>query len=273
MFAMALCGQEVTLEPLPDSGASLSQSGWYNELSVAGLIVDLFDTDDDGVDNNSIGFEPIYNVMTGPQVTTEAFTTLFSFSTLLRPNLTLVEQGFLDTLLATENVETTGLDIWATTQTNNMEAVNQSRDVMPLYTDYTVGTLLNICTNSDHDPDGDGNKPAEHRYLRVTTSSSAAYDVIVVANPIPPPTTDTQPPPPADPITIRDRSDPDVFIQRNGVRVAFGNSGVDDSETFTTQNLPAGTYAVDLQEWRYGDPDKSSDYPDQVCFDVSMTAR
>ncbi len=27
MFAMALCGQEVTLEPLPDSGASLSQSG------------------------------------------------------------------------------------------------------------------------------------------------------------------------------------------------------------------------------------------------------
>ena len=85
---------------------------------------------------------------------------------------------------------------------------------------------------------------------------------------------DTQPDPPVDPpIVIRDRSDPDVFMYRNGTLVAFGNSGVDDSETFTTQVLPADTYVVDLQEWRFGDPDKSSDYPAQVCFDVTMTAQ
>ena len=249
--------------------------GWYNELSVAGLILDLFDTNNDGVDNNSIGFAPIYDVMTGPQTTTEAFTTLFSFSTLLRPGLTPTEQGFLDTLLATENIETAGLDIWATTQNNINVAPNNERDVLPLYSDYAAdGSIFSICTNSDHDPDFDGNKPAEHRYLRVTTSSSAAYDVVVVPNPIPPPTMDTQPDPPVDPpIVIRDRSDPDVFMYRNGTLVAFGNSGVDDSETFTTQVLPADTYVVDLQEWRFGDPDKSSDYPAQVCFDVTMTAQ
>jgi hypothetical protein len=252
----------------------LGPQGWYNELAIGGLILDLADTTNDGVDNNSIGFGPIFDVMTGPQVETEAFTTLFSFASLLRPNLTPSEQSLLDTLLATENIETTGLDIWGSTQANINIAPNNARDVMPLYTDYAAdGSTLKICTNSDHDFDMDGNKPAEHRYLRVTTTSSAIYDVIVAANPVPPPTADTQPAPPADPIAINDRSDPDVFIYLNGGLVAFGNSGIDDVETFATQNLPADTYVVDLQEWRFGDPDQSSDFPDQVCFDVTMTAR
>jgi len=253
----------------------LGPQGWYNELAIGGLILDLFDTSNDGVDNNSVGFGPIFDVMTGPQISTEAFTTLFSFASLLRPSLTPSEQIFLDALLSAENIETTGLDIWASTQANIDIAPNNERDVMPLYTDYAAdGSTFNICTNSDHDFDMDGNKPAEHRYLRVTTTSqSAIYDVTVTANPIPPPTADTQPAPPADPIVINDRSDPDVFIYLNGVLVAFGNSGVDDVETFATQSLPADTYVVDLQEWRFGDPDQSSDFPDQVCFDVTMTAR
>ncbi len=248
--------------------------GWYNEMSVATLLLDLFDTNNDGADNSSIGFGPIYEVMTGSQRTTEAFTTLFSFASLLRPSLNVADQGFLDTLLAAENIETNGLDIWASNQDNINIAPNNSRDVLPLYTDYAAdGSVLNICTNSDHDPDRDGNKPAEHRYLRITTTSSAAYDVTMVPNPIPPPTADEQPPLPADPITINDRSDPDVYIFQDGALLARGFSGVDDSETFSTQVLPADTYAVDLHEWRYADEDASSDYPEQICFDFTMTAQ
>ncbi len=250
--------------------SNLGPQGWYNELAVGGIILDLADTTNDGVDNNSIGFGPIFDVMTGPQITTEAFTTLFSFASLLRPNLTPSEQSFLDTLLATENIETAGLDIWASTQANIDVAPNNARDVMPLYTDYTIGTVLNICTNSDQDFDMDGNKPAEHRYLRVTTTSPAIYDVTVAANPVPPPTTDPAPTPPD---VIRDRSDPDVLIRLNGALVAVGFGGADDVESFTTQSLPAGTYAVALNEFRFGDSDQSSDFPDQVCFDVTITAR
>jgi len=178
-------------------------------------------------------------------------------------------------LLAAENIETSGLDIWATGQATIDVFPNNARDVLPLYIDYAAdgSTLTNVCTNNDHDPDGDGNKPAEYRYLRITTSTSAAYDVTIVPNPIPPPTADTQPPPPADPITIRDRSDPDIFIYRDGELVAFGFGGEDDLETFTTQVLPADVYVADLHEWRYEDPDASSDFPDQVCFDVTMTAQ
>ena len=54
--------------------------GWFNEMSVATLIYDLFDTNADGTDTGSIGFGPIFDTMTGPQSSTEAFTTLFSFA-------------------------------------------------------------------------------------------------------------------------------------------------------------------------------------------------
>jgi hypothetical protein len=247
--------------------------GWYNELSVAGLILDLYDTDDDGADNSSIGFGPIYEVMTGPnaQSTTEAFTTLFSFASYLRPMLAAPDQAFLDGLPAAENVELTGMDIWASTQGNNGAFPNTARDVMPLYTDYAAdGSTISLCTNNDHDPDDNGNKPGEYRYLRITTTASATYDVSIVANPIPLPTSDPAPTPPD---VIRDRSDPDMYIFRNGGFITRGVSGDDDAENFTTPNMVAGTYVADVHEWRFEDPDKSSDFPDQVCFDVTMTAR
>ena len=244
--------------------------GWYNEISVATLLLDLFDTDDDGVDNASIGFGPIYDVMTNEQRRTEAFTTLFSFATLLRTKLDAPQQGFLDALLRAENIETDGLDIWATEQANIDVYPNNARDVLPLYIDYAAdgSVLTGVCVNNDQDPDGDGNKPAEYRYLRITTTRSARYDVTIVPNPVPPPSTDAP-----DPDVTRDRSDPDMYIYLNGGIVAAGVSGDDDVETFTTQNLPADVYVADLHEWRYEDPDAASDFPDQICFDVSMTAR
>ena len=244
--------------------------GWYNEMSVATLLLDLYDTDDDGVDNASIGFGPIYDVMTHEQRRTEAFTTLFSFATLLRTKLDAPERGFLDTLLTAENIETDGLDIWASEQANIDVYPNNARDVLPLYIDYAAdgSVLTGVCVNNDQDPDGDGNKPAEYRYLRITTTTSARYDVTIVPNPVPPPSADSP-----DPDVPRDRSDPDMYIYLNGGIVAAGVSGDDDVETFTTQNLPADIYVADLHEWRYEDPDAASDFPDQICFDVTMTAR
>ena len=172
--------------------------------------------------------------------------------------------------MTAENIETDGLDIWATEQANIDVYPNNARDVLPLYIDYAAdgSVLTGVCVNNDQDPDGDGNKPAEYRYLRITTTTSARYDVTIVPNPVPPPSTEAP-----DPDVPRDRSDPDMYIYLNGGIVAAGVSGEDDVETFTTQTLPADVYVADLHEWRYGDPDAASDFPDQICFDVTMTAR
>ncbi len=265
-----------TSAPLESSGFQLDtenenrgKQGYYNEMSVATLLNDLWDTNVDGTDNGSIGFGPIYATMTGPQRATEAFTSLFSFATELRNNVLPADLPFVDSQLARENVDLAALNIYGDGQTTQPVG---ARDVIPVYTELPInGTVLNICTNSDFDNGRNGNKLSEHRFLRFTSVSSAQYNVVVVPNPVPPPTTDMQPPPPDPPIVIRDRSDPDVYIYRNGQRVATGNSGVDDSETFTTPTLPADTYVVDLQEWRFEDEDASSDYPAQICFDVTMS--
>ena len=63
---------------------SVTNEGWYNEGSVQSILYDIYDTVDDGVDNVSLGFQPIYDVLVGSQKTTEAFTSIFSFSKYLR---------------------------------------------------------------------------------------------------------------------------------------------------------------------------------------------
>ncbi|MCH9004522.1 MAG: hypothetical protein IH838_04435 [Proteobacteria bacterium] len=247
-------------------GEDRGNQGYYNEMSVATLIYDLWDTNDDGTDNGSIGFGPIYDVMTGPQRTTEAFTTLFSFATELRSRVLAADLPFVDSQLSRENVDLLALNIYGDGQTTQPAG---ARDVIPVYTVLpTDGTVINICANSDFDSGRDGNKLSEYRFLKFTTTSASTYTVTITANPVPPPTTD---PPPTPPDVIRDRSDPDMFIWRDGQLVAFGNSGVDDVEIFTTPSLAADSYVVDLQEWRYIDDDASSDFPEQVCFDVSVS--
>jgi hypothetical protein len=94
--------------------------GWFNELSVITLLYDLWDTANDGTDSGSIGFGPIYNVMTGPQAVTEGITTLFSFATELRSSLNAQGVALLDSQLDRENVISgAALDIWGTNETND----------------------------------------------------------------------------------------------------------------------------------------------------------
>ena len=236
--------------------------GWMNEMSVATFLYDLWDTNVDGTDTGSIGFGPILDVMMGPQASTDSFTTLFSFATELQSMVAGADLALVHSQLDRENIERTSNDIWGSSQNLIMTAPNQSRDVLPLYTDLPTNGTINVCTNSDYDTGRNGNKLAEYRYLRFTTTQSRAYTITV--------TSTTPTPVTADP-DDRDQSDPDVFVYQRGALVAFGNSGVENSETFTTQVLPADTYSVALQEWRYSDDEGAPvNYPEQICFDVTV---
>jgi len=236
--------------------------GWMNEMSVATFIYDLWDTDVDGTDNSSIGFGPILDVMMGPQASTDSFTTLFSFATELQSMVAGADLTFVNSQLDRENIERNSNDIWGASQDSIMTSPNQSRDVLPLYTDMPTNGTVNLCTNSDYDTGRNGNKLAEHRFLKFVTTVSSAYTITI--------TSTTATPVTADP-DDRDQSDPDMFIWQRGALVAFGNSGVENTETFTTQVLPADTYSVSLQEWRYEDDEGApASYPEQICFDVTV---
>jgi len=243
------------------------EQGFFNEMSVATFLYDLWDGADDGVDNASVGFGPIYETMTGFQRQTDAFTTLFSFATGLRQNVDPVDIAFVDGLLQQENVDTANLDIWASRQTTQPPAWHNGNtvlDLLPLYTELTPGGATeNLCVNNGQVIDQHGNKPGEWRYLKFSLASNRSITLTIQANPVPPPT--------SDPVAgVRDRSDPDVYLYRNGQLLDRGVSPDDDREVALFGSLAAGTYTLAFQDWRYEDIDTANDYPDRVCFDFTL---
>lgn len=248
---------------------NLGLQGWYNEISVVTLIYDLWDTTNDGTDTGSIGFAPIYETMAGPQATTPAFTTIFSFAAELRPMLDAAGQALLDAQLSRENIDAGNITIWGDGETNNAG----SSDVLPVYTDVAGdGSVTNVCTTSEFEPhtgggvllERNGNKLSEQRFLRLTVPADGDYDVLVQ--------TTTPTPATPDPDDL-DQSDPDIFIYLNGMIVASGLSGAPRVEAFTTATAlqSSAVYAVELEEFRYDDEGTADSFPERVCFDVSFT--
>jgi hypothetical protein len=177
------------------------------------------------------------------------------------------DRDFVDALLRRESVDTGLLDEWASGQTT---APVGADDFVPVYLDLpTDGSVLPVCVNNEYDPDGDGNKPGEWRYFRfITTGAPRSWTLTAQADPVPPPTNDR---------TGRDRSDPDFYLYRNGNWLSWpdfgetnsGTSGDADFENLVTIDLSADTYTVAFQDWRYEDPEITSDYPERVCFNIT----
>ena len=263
---------------------SYDARGWYDEISVIRFIYDMWDDNDDGggSDTVAIGFAPIYAVMTGPQSTTEAFTTIFSFATELRALLNAGDQAGLDAQLAREDMTAAGLDIWGTNELND---AGVALDVLPIYKDIIPnGIPVRICSNSQFDLSVDidgnrdrfGNQLSEHRFLRMDVTTQSRYTINI--DTVNPPST-----PPAgydcntvllsDP-ELHQHSDPDVIIFGEGFSALpfpEGLSCVPNQEVATTSMLDTGTYVLDISEFRYADLDSPQDYPDQTCFDVTIT--
>jgi hypothetical protein len=108
-----------------------------------------------------------------------------------------------------------------------------------------------------------GNKLAERRFLRFNVTTPGRHDITA--------TTTTDIGIVDDPSDPRDQSDPDMFIYERGRLVGFGNSGVANSETFTTQlSLNTGTHVADLHEFRFRDDESVAAFPGRVCFDVTI---
>jgi hypothetical protein len=261
-----LTGFEIDIES--EAGGT---AGWFNEMSVMKLIYDLWDTNDDGADNSSIGFDEIYSVMTGPQATTAAFTSIFSFATNLKQSLNAQDNNFVDALL-TEQVINPNIDIWGSTETN--DGPGTPDDVLPIYEDLVLGVTKQVCTNSQFDSDRDGNKLSEHRYLRLNLAvpQSVTFSMITVSPPSTPadPDYDCEVAFQNDDPEIHVHSDPDLYVSSNGSLMWIGASCEPNSEVTTTPGaLAAGDYVIDINEFRHEDEDSPVGFPDQVCFDFA----
>lgn len=140
--------------------------GWYSEASVQRILYDLYDDNSDGNDILNFGFIPLHAIFTGTQKTTPAFTSIFSFITLLK-NENIGDADDIDTLVSSENIATI-TDIYG------LGRVNQASDYP--YNNLTVGTPLSISITNEY---GDYNKLSNRKYVKFSITTSGTYTIKV----------------------------------------------------------------------------------------------
>lgn len=211
--------------------------GWYAEMTTAGLLWDIYDPGPDGLDGLALGYGPIDAVLRGPQRTTPALTSIYTFLAHLKeiePEAT----ALLDAMAESRGVIAIDQDIWGSRETNDASYA----DVLPLYTDLTLdGPTVNICSAS---PDGGSyNKIGNLRLLRVDLAAAAHVQFEAVGPP---------------------GSDPDFAYWNRGRATASAGGGT--VELLELQ-APAGAQVLEIYE--FGNVRSDAPPSGRTCFDVT----
>ncbi len=208
-------------------GAS-SNPGWFKESSVQRLFWDMSTSP-------SIGFTPVWNTMRTGMTVTPALTGIHSFAfALAQSNPSLASP--LSAILLNQSVALP-TDAYATGETNFGNPVIAS--VNPLYLTYSSlgSTLSNVCLSDAADPNGDGNKAGEYRYIRLTLPAGLRTISVTRA----PATTSA--------------TDPDFYLYNNLGQISngsntFGISAVANSESAQI-NVNGGSYVLAVTDYNF----------------------
>ena len=211
---------------------AVSNPGWFSESSVQSILYDIYDGSND--DTATLGLQPIYDVLTGKQRNTDAFTSIFSFMTYMKEE-NPSDAVALNALLATHNIQS-DIDIWGSTETDN----EGQASVIPVYNEFTPGTSQNLCTISTFGGFGSGenrNKLGNRKFLKLVIPTSGSYTLRA---------------------TPTGNRDLDIYIYNQGVIVA-GDNAESTSTVDVTYNFNSGTYVADVFS-----------YDQAACFDVTL---
>ena len=227
--------------------------GWYSEFSVQSILYDIYDSANDGNDSLSAGLQPIYDVLVGPQKTTQAFTSIFSFAEYYRQANPTHVTG-LTNLLTGQMIN--GTDIWGLNETNDAGA-NPVANVLPIYTELSVnGGSQVVCSTDDYDSSGSfvdsGNKLGIFRYVRFNIPATGSYRFLISANSV--------------------KADPAMDIHTNNNSKIIIDDQADGVGENKTVNLDAGNYRAEVYEYdntNLGGSLIATDSSDE-CFDVQI---
>ncbi len=232
---------------------SCFNDGWYNECTVQSVLYDFFDTAADTNDVFTLGFTPIYNVLTTDMVASDSLTSLFSFINGFKLQ-SGVAPAAVDTLLADQSITTSIADDYGT---GIDEAGYLGFSITPVYLNEGVDDTfpITLCTLGEN---GGYNGLGVTRFARFTVPANTTYTFSAVKNG-----------------GETNSTDPDVYIRYKGELVGYGETFTTDSETFAV-NLETGKeYVLELMEYRtYGDIDYNPaaiGADNQTCFTVSRS--
>jgi hypothetical protein len=201
-----------------------TDEGWFSEASVQEILWDLFDPANEPGDTVALGFTPLFAAMTGAQVTTDALTSIYTFSTALRATTPAV-----DDLLEAEQIF--GTDDFGAVESND----GGDTEILPVYrTIQQLGQQINVCSRS---PGGnaDTNKLGNRVFLRFDNSAPRLVTIQATGA--------------APSGGTSAATDPDIFVLRQGALVNFGTSTTPGQETIPQFQLPQGTIIIEVYDF------------------------
>ena len=167
--------------------ASVLQDGYASEISVAEVLYDIFDTVDESAGTNdtiSLGFSPIYKVLTEGQKNTESFTSIFSFLHHLRINQPDDVEA-IDALAGAENISSSLSDEFEDSETIGTGLPHLYTPVPTDGSEVTLddhGDILKVFnTYGVISPSDDGNKLLNQRFFATLTTIAGCYTVTASA--------------------------------------------------------------------------------------------
>jgi hypothetical protein len=220
---------DIELNPTTPATGGGGTGCWCSESSVWSILYDVFDGNADANDSVVLGFGPIWDVLIDQQADTPAFTTIFSFISALKSQST-GQNAQIDTLVGAQNITTTGMDAFATTETSEPFA---GVALTPIYTTITRGQTVTLRTIDDG---GRYNKAGNRRFLRFDTGASNAPFTVSLSSSNP------------------NNADPDFIIFNAGTPVLFATDPPSGGpQTGTLSNVsPNTTYVIDVHDCANG---------------------
>ena len=229
--------------------------GWYSESSVGGILWDIFDPAGESGDTVALGFAPIYSVLIGSQVTSDALTSIFQFAAALRDANPASVTG-INALLSRESIAT-GSDAFASAETNN----GGSATALPIYASIAVAQAPQIICTSASAGSMDLDKLGNRRFLRLDIPSSMTVTIMATGT--------------VDPLNASSQqaTDPDIFLFRRGFfqRSESTPAQADPfprSETMSNVALTAGVYVIEVYDFNLRNTGTSTT---PHCMTVSVT--
>jgi len=228
-----LCTSTFNIETNPSTTPPGSPSGnygcWCSESSVWSILWDIYDTQADGSDNISLGFQPLWNVLTGSQRTTRAFTSIFSFIDGLKDSQPASAVA-IDNLLAAQNISGVQ-DIFGSGETHFPNNV-ASNAALPIYTDIVVGGGPVIVRNVDDA--GRYNTLGNRRFLKFTLATPRVITISVSSS------------------NIDVNADPDFIVYRNGVQLNLATQDPPPQPETVSFSATNGDYLLDVYDCANG---------------------